>query len=244
MNILTACGGAPSVYLHEKGRLHGRSYQHQDDHLCSSEKMMQRDEPLNYEPIRQLPLFHTGYLSTYALFLSCSSHLHNPLNFLNLTTYLVQHYLGLFTMFFSRPHAMSYTSVESFDSDQEELKNGAHSTFALERTDTTVKIGVYPTLILAILFCISTVSTWALFFQRSALFHQLTPQVQIQWQCVKPAIRQEWRSLTTADKSRYIAAVQCLESKPSRVRNNGTLYDDFPWVHKSTSTDSMSMQTY
>ncbi|KAF4638022.1 hypothetical protein G7Y89_g45 [Cudoniella acicularis] len=64
------------------------------------------------------------------------------------------------------------------------------------------------------------------------------------WQCAQPAVRREWRSLAPADKSQYIEAVQCLESKPSRVRNNGTLYDDFPWVHKSTSINTHGASSF
>ena len=49
--------------------------------------------------------------------------------------------------------------------------------------------------------------------------------------CTHPIIRREWRSLSDADKSDYIAAVQCLRDSPSRLGLNQTLYDDFPYIH-------------
>ena len=49
--------------------------------------------------------------------------------------------------------------------------------------------------------------------------------------CTNPVIRREWRGLSNAEKSDYIAAVQCLRSSPSRLGLNQTLYDDFPYVH-------------
>ena len=36
----------------------------------------------------------------------------------------------------------------------------------------------------------------------------------------------------------YVTAVKCLATKPSKLRNNGSLYDDFPWVHKQLSSNS------
>ena len=52
--------------------------------------------------------------------------------------------------------------------------------------------------------------------------------------CTDPAIRREWRDLKDAEKSSYIAAVQCLRNSPSRLGLNQTLYDDFPYVHSRT----------
>ena len=49
--------------------------------------------------------------------------------------------------------------------------------------------------------------------------------------CTDPVIRREWRGLSNAEKSDYIAAVQCLRNSPSRLGLNQTLYDDFPYVH-------------
>lgn len=49
--------------------------------------------------------------------------------------------------------------------------------------------------------------------------------------CAIPSTRREWRSLGRSEKMDYIGAVQCLRSQPSRVRNEGVLYDDFPFIH-------------
>ena len=49
--------------------------------------------------------------------------------------------------------------------------------------------------------------------------------------CTHPIIRREWRNLSDAEKSDYIAAVQCLRNSPSRLGLNQTLYDDFPYIH-------------
>ena len=49
--------------------------------------------------------------------------------------------------------------------------------------------------------------------------------------CTDPIIRREWRNLSDAEKSDYIAAIQCLRNSPSRLGLNQTLYDDFPYVH-------------
>ena len=49
--------------------------------------------------------------------------------------------------------------------------------------------------------------------------------------CTEPRIRREWRSLSKAEKSNYLSAVKCLAETPSRLRSNGTVYDDFPWAH-------------
>jgi len=49
--------------------------------------------------------------------------------------------------------------------------------------------------------------------------------------CQNPTVRREWRTLSTAERHDYLAAVQCLQENPSRLGLNHTLYDDFPWVH-------------
>jgi hypothetical protein len=61
--------------------------------------------------------------------------------------------------------------------------------------------------------------------------------------CGKEAVRIEWRGLTTPQKHDYIAAVQCLKTRPSRIGMNHTLYDDFPFVHSHFGEYGMSCQT-
>ena len=49
--------------------------------------------------------------------------------------------------------------------------------------------------------------------------------------CNRPPYRREWRSLSHQEKHTYIQAVQCLKQIPSRLGQNQSLYDDFPYVH-------------
>lgn len=68
----------------------------------------------------------------------------------------------------------------------------------------------------------------------------LSPEVetssgQVAKPCLRPTIRREWRTLARADRNAYIAAVQCLATKPSKLYTNGSLYDDFPRVHQATA---------
>lgn len=146
------------------------------------------------------------------------------------------------TMFFSRFFKPSYASVhsiESSDYEDEESKHGVQAPVMLRPTGMTIKIGLCHAIILAVLFCTSIVSTWVLLLKNPNQINLTNPPVKTQWQCAQPSVRREWRSLVPVEKKQYIEAVQCLETKPSRLRNNGTLYDDFPWVHKLTSVQSM-----
>jgi tyrosinase len=49
--------------------------------------------------------------------------------------------------------------------------------------------------------------------------------------CTEPYFRREWRSLSDKDKKAYLDAVKCFVDSPSAMGKNGTLYDDFSWVH-------------
>jgi hypothetical protein len=49
--------------------------------------------------------------------------------------------------------------------------------------------------------------------------------------CISPVIRQEWRDLSISQRLEYISAVQCLQSRPSRLGLDHTLHDEFTWVH-------------
>jgi hypothetical protein len=56
--------------------------------------------------------------------------------------------------------------------------------------------------------------------------------------CEAPQHRREWRSLSVVERDRYIDAVLCLHTKPSRLGMNHTLYDDFAYVHYQFNNDS------
>lgn len=58
--------------------------------------------------------------------------------------------------------------------------------------------------------------------------------------CQYPSVRREWRGLSQDEKQNYINAVNCLAKLPSIIRENGTLYDDFPWVHNQISHMSIA----
>ncbi|KAM0152184.1 hypothetical protein ACHAPG_007841 [Botrytis cinerea] len=45
--------------------------------------------------------------------------------------------------------------------------------------------------------------------------------------CKNPSLRQEWRTLSIPKRQDYISAVQCLQSRPSRLGLNHTLHDEF-----------------
>jgi hypothetical protein len=49
--------------------------------------------------------------------------------------------------------------------------------------------------------------------------------------CTKPGIRREWRALSIEDRSEFFQAVNCLGTVRSSWRPNGTLYDDFAYLH-------------
>lgn len=49
--------------------------------------------------------------------------------------------------------------------------------------------------------------------------------------CHDPAIRREWRSLSLEQKHGYVDAVLCLRKTPSKLNENMTRYDDFPFLH-------------
>lgn len=62
--------------------------------------------------------------------------------------------------------------------------------------------------------------------------------------CLDPYLRREWRSLSREEKSSYIDAVNCLALTPSVLRDNGTLYDDFPWAHNQVAHHSELVPCY
>ncbi|OHW95205.1 tyrosinase central domain containing protein [Colletotrichum incanum] len=49
--------------------------------------------------------------------------------------------------------------------------------------------------------------------------------------CEEPYFRREWRSLSKQERRDYIDAFQCFIDSPSVMGLNGSLYNDFSWVH-------------
>lgn len=132
----------------------------------------------------------------------------------------------------------SYSSVED-DGYDSELKLGGASQF--HSRNIVIKTDPLSLLLIVILFLSSIFSSWILFFN---VKH--SPQQDIgsvgparpPLFCTQAPTRREWRTLTVAEQHDYVRAVRCLATKPSTLGNNGTLYDDFPWVHKHTSSNS------
>lgn len=59
--------------------------------------------------------------------------------------------------------------------------------------------------------------------------------------CTNPPTRREWRSLSTSEKDKYISAVRCLLSQPSKLRADGSLYNDFPYLHSQIGSFCKSL---
>lgn len=49
--------------------------------------------------------------------------------------------------------------------------------------------------------------------------------------CQNASYRIEWRALSFEERTSYIDAVNCLARTPSVLGDNGTIYDDFAFVH-------------
>ena len=134
-----------------------------------------------------------------------------------------------------------YSCIEEGDYEgQLKLGDGSHP----RTRSVTIRTGPWSMLVLAILFLSSIASTWTQFFSTRQLFQQSNIKPDFSqgptWVCQRPTTRREWRTLSKPERMDYVTAVKCLATKPSKLRNNGTLYDDFPWVHKHLSSKSAS----
>jgi hypothetical protein len=131
----------------------------------------------------------------------------------------------MFSLFRSQP----YFVVAADDEYHDQEKTGEPARPVV--WSSTLRRGTNPWL-WVLMFCaligISATATFR-FTQGAAKTCPTNPQ------CFRPEIRREWRTLSRADRNEYIAAVQCLATLPSKVHNNGSLYDDFPRVHQVTA---------
>ena len=107
-----------------------------------------------------------------------------------------------------------------------------------------IKTGLYSMVLVIILFLSAIVSSWAVFFQFNHVLrgNEIVPTSSHgpSWFCQTPPTRHEWRTLAPSEQQEYIRAVRCLTTRPSKLSDMGTVYDDFPWVHKHTSSNSKS----
>lgn len=56
--------------------------------------------------------------------------------------------------------------------------------------------------------------------------------------CTTPYYRREWRSLSEVEKREYLDAFQCFIDSPSILGMNGSLYNDYSWVHNLVAHSS------
>ncbi|GKT84519.1 tyrosinase-like protein [Colletotrichum tofieldiae] len=59
--------------------------------------------------------------------------------------------------------------------------------------------------------------------------------------CKEPYFRREWRSLSKQEKRDYIDAFQCFIDSPSVMGLNGSLYNDFSWVHNLVAHSRLTL---
>ena len=141
---------------------------------------------------------------------------------------------------FLRKDETGYLSVEDDEYDNE-LKLGGGT--KARSCNITIKTDPWSLLVIVVLFLSSILSSWVLFFNvKNSPLPDIGSAVSIRPSlfCQQAPIRREWRTLTIAEQHDYIRAIRCLATKPSKLGINGTLYDDFPWVHKHTSSNSTS----
>ncbi|KAI2618482.1 putative tyrosinase [Hypoxylon sp. NC1633] len=97
----------------------------------------------------------------------------------------------------------------------------------LEKTDTdtsAISLRRYVVAIIALVMVIAV----------SVLISTLGSEIELSNSdgvCKQPAIRREWRALSSLERLEYIRAVKCLSSIPSTVCN-GALHDEFAFIHR------------
>lgn len=62
--------------------------------------------------------------------------------------------------------------------------------------------------------------------------------------CETPRVRREWRTISTPDKLGYINSIKCLQRRPSKLAVGGSLYDDFPYIHRAVGYESEYLGLY
>ena len=134
----------------------------------------------------------------------------------------------------------SYSRIDDGDYEEgEKLRLGGD---AMPRSNhVIIRTGFFSVVMITILFLSSIISTWVAllgFRQMASLEVPRTHSSGPAWVCQRPETRREWRMLTAPERQDYVTSVRCLADKPSKLRNNGTLADDFAWIHKYLTTSS------
>lgn len=122
-------------------------------------------------------------------------------------------------MWLKMSRALVYTAVPLEDPD---ISRPSRSASKTARVRGKPRWTMFTILFLIILFLIFTGIGLHNHFQALSLSFR---------KCTKPAIRREWRQLSTSEKFDYITAVKCLHEIPSQLNSLGKLSDDFSWVH-------------
>ena len=144
-------------------------------------------------------------------------------------------------MFSSWKSKVSYVSVQNDEYDEEMKVDSSSCSRAKSVMIETSPLSLF---LVILLFTSSIVSSWILFFNnvKQSSNQEITvaqaPTIQSLGFCQDAPTRREWRTLSVPEQHDYVRAVRCLATKPSKLGNEGTLYDDFPWVHKHTSSKS------
>ncbi|KAH8809364.1 putative tyrosinase [Xylogone sp. PMI_703] len=120
-----------------------------------------------------------------------------------------------------------YTSIEAVDSEDNLIIT--HPQRTLDR---------HPLRILLI----SAIASLLLGFLAGNI-SQILPTPRI-FTCRNPVVRKEWRVLSYEERQEYYRAVKCLATRPSRLGLNGTVYDDFAWVHTLSSEQTHNSSTF
>ena len=139
--------------------------------------------------------------------------------------------------FFFTKKKPSHSSID--DDYNEELKLGGAS--YPRQNNVILKTGPWSLFLIVVLVLSSVLSSWVVLFKvKYSLQHDLgsLALARPSLYCQQPSIRREWRTLKVAEQHDYVRAVRCLATKLSKLGNIETMYDDFPWMPKHTSSNS------
>ncbi|RDW79812.1 hypothetical protein BP6252_04450 [Coleophoma cylindrospora] len=87
--------------------------------------------------------------------------------------------------------------------------------------------------LILLMSCIASSILTATYVSTNITAPTMLPHSSTSSVCEIPPTRREWRSLRNSEKKNYLESVKCLTKLPSALRDDGTLYDDFVYVHMS-----------
>ncbi|RFU33979.1 hypothetical protein B7463_g2357, partial [Scytalidium lignicola] len=128
----------------------------------------------------------------------------------------------------SRNSGPIYTSINAADSD-DNIDIVYHPPRRVDRNPVCILL-------------ISAVASLILGFLAGNI-SQILPTPRI-FSCRNPVVRKEWRVLSFDERQEYYRAVKCLAARPSRLGLNGTVYDDFAWIHTLSSAKTHNTSSF